>query len=71
MGNEEYLLYTASTSEEIAGAIKRLKSRKAAGPDGIVAEHLKEGGETVAIWIRGVMNAIIELEEVPSIRRVG
>ena len=42
MENEECLIDNLFTSEEIAAAIKSLKSQKAAGPNGIVAEHLKE-----------------------------
>ena len=35
-----------------------------AGPDGLQVKHLKEsGGSTaVVIWLRKVMNAVVELE---------
>ena len=64
MENDKYLLDTPFTSEKINAAIKAWRSQKAAGPNRIVAEHLKADGETVSIWIRAVMHAIIELKEV-------
>ena len=67
MGNEEYMLDTPFTSEVIAAVIKPLIMWKAAGPDGIVAEHLKGDGGTVAILISGVMDAKNELEQVRNI----
>ena len=39
--------------------VSKLKYRKAAGPDGLTAEHLKAGG--VIIWL------IVELEAAPDI----
>ena len=34
-----------------------------AGPDGLQVKHLKESGSTaVVIWLRKVMNAVVELE---------
>ena len=32
----------------MSAAVAKLKNQKAAGPDGLMAEHLKEGGESVA-----------------------
>ena len=31
-----------------------------------MAEHLQESGGEVQIWLRNVLNAIVEVEEVPS-----
>ena len=39
----EMLLDTPFSAEEVSVAIAKLKSRKAAGPDGLMAEHLKAG----------------------------
>ena len=39
--NEEMLLDTPFCAEEVAVAVKKLKAGKAAGPDGLLAEHLK------------------------------
>ena len=49
----------------------RLKNRKAAGPDGLMAEHLKLGGESVVIWLMNILNAVIELEVVPDVLKRG
>ena len=42
--------------------VSKLKCGKAAGPDGLMAEHLKAGGEVVVIWLLNVLNTIVELE---------
>ena len=39
--SEEYLLDVPFTVEEVTEAVRKLKSGKAAGPDGLMAEHLK------------------------------
>ena len=51
------------TVEEIEQA---LKLRKASGQDGIVSEHLKFGGQMLVIWLKQVLNAIVEMEEIPQ-----
>ena len=51
------------TVEEIKQALKRLKLRKASGQDGIVSEHLKFGGQMLVIWLKQVLNAIVEMEK--------
>lgn len=57
--NKEAILESLFMREEVAGALRRLKMRKAAGPDGIVGEHLKWAGAVVAPI---VLNAVVELE---------
>ena len=53
-------------------AIRRLKSNKSAGPDGLLAEHLKFAGwENIIIWLRNVMNGIVELEMIPDFMKKG
>ena len=42
---EEMILDVPFTAEEVTRAIARLKSRKAAGPNGFMAEHWKAGGD--------------------------
>ena len=59
------------TTEEVEHALSRLKRRKAAGPEGLMAEHLQEAGSEVQVWLRNVLNAIVELEEVPSATKSG
>ena len=59
------------TAEEVEHALSRLKRRKAAGPEGLMAEHLQEAGSEVQVWLRIVLNAIVELEQVPSAMKSG
>ncbi len=49
VSNEEYVLDVPFSDEEVAMAVGKLKGRKAAGPDGLVREHLKEGGQTTVV----------------------
>ena len=69
--NEEFLLDVPFAAEEVSGAVTRLKGRKAPGPDGLMAEHLKSGGEVVVIWLMRILNAVIELEAVPEVLKRG
>ena len=62
--NEEGILDCLFTREEVAGAMRKLKWRKAAGPDGVVGEHLKWGGHVVQEWLLRVTNAMVDLEMV-------
>ena len=71
LNNEECLLDVPFTSDEVKAAIGRLKCGKAAGPDGVVAEHLKYAGESMVIWLMNVMNAIVELEVIPDSLKQG
>ena len=69
--NEEYLLDVPFSAAEVMTAVRRLKRNKAAGPDGLLAEHLKFAGEHVIIWLRNIMNVIIELEAIPDFMKMG
>ena len=51
--------------------IRRLKGKKAPGPDGLMAEHLKDGGEAVVIWLMKILNTIVELEVIPAVLKQG
>ena len=42
--NEEFIFDIEFESEEVGKAIQHLRNGKAAGPDGVSAEHLKFGG---------------------------
>ena len=70
-GNEEYILDVLFTAEKVEHALSRLKRRKAAGREGLMAEHLQEAGSEVQVWLRNVLNAIVELEEVPNTLKSG
>ena len=54
------------TEEEIQGAIKQLKSGKAAGPDGIPAEALKADTETMVKMLHPLFKEIWKEEQVPT-----
>jgi hypothetical protein len=58
--NEEYLLDVPFTAEEVHAAVRKLKGREAAGPDGITAEHLKYAGQNMVIWLMKITNSIID-----------
>ena len=58
-GNEEYILDVLFTAEEVEHALSRLKRRKAAGQEGLMAEQLQEAGSEVQVWLRNVLNAIV------------
>ena len=50
---------TPFTSEEVAQGVAGLRKRKAAGPDGLTAEHLQHAGSSVLIWLRNILNCIV------------
>jgi reverse transcriptase-like protein len=52
------------TVEEVGKAVESLKSFKAAGPDGIVAELLKAGGNSVVKWLHRIIQKIWTGEQV-------
>ena len=61
----------AFTAEEVTKAVSRLKLRKAAGPDGLMAEHLRNGGDTLVIWLMNILNSVVELEAIPGFLKMG
>ena len=69
--NEDFVLDTPFTPEEIESVLRNLKLGKSAGYDQVQPEHLKYGGPALYIWIKHVANAIIELECVPESLKVG
>ena len=52
-------------------AVSKLKKKKAPGPDGLLAEHLKAGEEAVVIWLMNILNATVGLESVPTVLKRG
>ena len=71
VNNEEFVLDVPFSSEEVAAAVRKLKGRKTPGPDGLMAEHLKEGGEVMVVWLSNILNAVVDLEVVPSTLKSG
>ena len=47
------------TAEEVEIALSRLKRRKAAGQERLMAEHLQEARSEVQVWLKNVLNAIV------------
>ena len=52
--------------EEVQDTIRTMKNNKAAGPDGIPAEVLKEGGSVLLEHIHPLLLNIWEKEEIPA-----
>ena len=71
LDNEDYLLDVPFVSEEVDGVLKKLKLGKAAGHDGLRAEHLKYGRPMLRDWILQVCNAIVDVESVPNSLKTG
>ena len=68
---EETFLDTSFTEIEVAHAVQRMKLRKSAGPDDLVAEHLHYGGRSVIIWLTEILNSILDVEEIPCSLKTG
>ena len=51
------------SEEEVMRSIRKLKSGKACGGDGILAEMLKAGGKDVITFLTKVFNAIFDSHE--------
>ena len=51
-GNEECILDVLFPAVEVEHALSRLKKRKAAGPEGLMAEHLHGVGSEVLVWLK-------------------
>ena len=58
------------TKGEVEGALKIMRSGKAAGLDGIAAECLKKGGVAVVEWLVRLLCICLEAGEVPADWRV-
>ena len=54
--NEEMLLNVPFSAEEVSATVAKLKNRMTAGQ---MAEHFKEGGESVVILLMNVQNAVV------------
>ncbi len=69
--NEEFILDASFTAVEVEHALSSLKRKTAADPEGLMAEHLQEAGCEVQVWLRNVLNAVVEWDEVPSTYKSG
>ena len=52
--------------EEVERAVKKLQNKKAAGEDRIVAELLKNGGETMIDWLMELLREVWKTRQVPQ-----
>ena len=52
---QDPVLGTSFTTFEVKACIKKLKLGKAAGPDGITAEHVKYGGDSLAGMVTSIL----------------
>ena len=70
-GYEDLILDHSFSVEEIEHALKKLKSKRCGGADGLVAEHLKYGGPMLVLWLKRILNKIIQLEKIPPSFKLG
>ena len=70
-GNENNILQDEISINDVSSAVKLLKSGKAAGPDGVTAEHIKYAGHSLIKWLHKIFNRIQTLEEIPSCLKEG
>ena len=57
--------------EEVKRVVGKLKKKKVAGPESILAEHLIAGGDAVDLWLNEVLNAMVEMEKIPDVLKCG
>lgn len=53
------------TVEEVEGAVRCLKAKKAGSCDLLQPEHIKFGGHQLTVWLMQICNSIIELKDIP------
>ena len=68
---EEVFLDVAFNTEEIDHAVNKLKIKKSAGLDNLTAEHLKYGGNSIIVWLTEILNAIVDMEQIPACLKLG
>ena len=49
------------TVEEVELALKKLKTRKAGGLDGLQPEHLKHGGALLTLWLKQIFILLVHI----------
>ena len=67
--NEVFLFDVHFTAKEMSRAVNRLKRRKALGLDGLMAKHLKAGGDAVITRLIKILNDVVVLEVVPEVSK--
>ena len=46
--------------------LKRMKSNKASGPTGVVADKIKAAGEFELVWLQGMFNLVLKEGRIPN-----
>ena len=54
------------TSEEVHKAILKMKSNKASGPSGVVADMIKAAGASGTAWVTDLCNAVVKEGKIPD-----
>ena len=52
--------------EEVKAAVKKMRSNKAAGPSGVVADMLKAAGDAGSVWVTDVCNSVVKEGRIPD-----
>lgn len=60
-----------TNAKEVSEILRKLKTGKSAGPDGISAEHLKNIPDEVIPYIVNIINQILKEKEVPQVLKEG
>lgn len=55
---EEVFLDILFNNNEVEHAVNKMKLKKSAGPDDLTAEHLKYGGQSIIMWLTGILNLV-------------
>ena len=51
--------------------MNKMKVNKSAGPDNLMAEHVKYGGKLIITWLTEILNATVDAEQIPSCLKRG
>ena len=54
------------TLEEMRSVVKRMKSNKASGPTGVVADMIKAAGELGQVWLQELFNMVLKEGRIPN-----
>ena len=69
--NNDQILDTEITVEEIEKALHTLKLGRSDGTDGLKSEHLLYGGYSLKLWLKKIFKAIIAHEFIPPCLKEG
>ena len=71
MLNCDEILTDPFSIEEIEHAVKRPKSSKASGINGLVPENIKHAQPSLIVWLKQIFTASIEFEHIPQFLLTG